>query len=315
MSPQGSQGTPATQAEPAPSSPGRGVALIILATFMFIVMDTTAKYLMRDYPVGMVVWGRYVFHVLLFVPLLLAGRGRGVLTTRRPWRQLLRSVLLLLSTIFAYLALARMQLAEVTAIFFVAPLLVTALSVPILGERVGARRWTAITVGFIGVLILVRPGSGVFGWAALLPLVTAACFALYQIVTRQISSADGPLTSLFYTALLGAVLASIAVPFQWHTPDAMGWVLLALAGFAGAAGHFFFITALTLAPASTVAPYQYVQIIWATLAGLIVFGNVPDPWTGAGAAVIAGSGLYVWQRERVRADMASDGPRPSTGSG
>lgn len=302
MSTPGSQGTPATRADvPEAASPGRGVALVLLATFMFIVMDTIAKYLTRDYPVGMIVWGRYVFHVLLFMPLLMMGRAREVVTTRRPWGQFLRSAFLLVATVLAYMSLARMPLAEVTAIVFVAPLLVTALSVPILGEHVGARRWAAVIVGFLGVLILLRPGSGVFGWAALLPLGMAVCFALYLIVTRQVSAADRPMASLFYTAALGAILASVAVPFQWHTPDAVGWGLLASAGFAGAAGHFFFIRALTLAPASTVAPFQYVQLIWATLAGLIVFGNVPDLWTGVGAAVIAGSGLYVWQRERVRA--------------
>ena len=191
-----------------------------------------------------------------------------------------------------------LPLANAHAILAITPLLVTALSVPLLGERVGIRRWSAIGVAFLGMLIILRPGQGVMHPMALVALICAAMFALYQILTRIVGRADPPLTTLFYTAVIGGIGLTLIGPFYWTAPDARGWALFALVAALGAGGHFLLIKALQLAPASTLQPFSYTILIWATVIGFVVFGNLPDLLTVVGALIITSSGIYTFARER-----------------
>ncbi|HZS81552.1 MAG TPA: DMT family transporter [Stellaceae bacterium] len=274
-----------------------GILLMVLTGALYVGGDATAKVLMRRYPVGEVVWGRFAFHLLLLLPLL-AMRGGGFLRTQRPRLQLTRSLCQIGSTVFFFLAIAVLPLATATTIAFAQPLLITILSVPILGERVGPRRWAAVVAGFVGVVVIIRP-VGVVQWAALLPLGTAAASAFYQIATRLVARADPVQVSLFYTALGGAIVASLALPFFWQAPDPSGWALMALTGTLSGAGHFCIIHAYQRAPASVLAPFTFMQLLWATGLGFALFGDLPDGWTLLGALIIVGSGLYVFYRESV----------------
>ena len=233
----------------------RGIVLMLAAGFMFVLMDATAKHLAQTYSVTQVAWARYVFHMVTLPVLFGRHRWTAVLRTPRLGLQLARSVLLLASTFLFFLAVKFIPLADATAIGFVGPLLVTALSVPLLGERVGWRRWAAVIVGFAGVLVIIRPGFGMLHWAVVLPLLVAVCFALYQIGTRVLSRTDGWTTTLFYSASVGVVAMSAAVPFQWRTPDLAGWAAMAFLGLMGSLGHLAMIRAFAAAPASTLAPF------------------------------------------------------------
>jgi drug/metabolite transporter (DMT)-like permease len=277
-----------------------GIALMVGAGFLFTVMDATAKYLGQRYPVVEVAWGRYLFATLTLP--LMASRGGGFASIRsnRLGLQLLRSLFLLGSTFFFWAAIKFIPLADATAIGFVGPLMVTALSVPILKERVGPRRWAAVVVGFLAALVIIRPGPGMANPAALLPLASASCFALYAICTRILSRSDGWATTLIWSASVGLVILSALAPFDWRTPDARGWVELAFLGLLGSLAHLLMILAYARAPASILAPMSYLQLIWSTVLGLALFGNFPDGWTLAGGGAIAASGLYVIHRERRR---------------
>ena len=276
----------------------RGIVLMLAAGFMFVLMDAAAKHLAQTYSVTQVAWARYVFHMATLPVLFGRHRWTAVLRTPRLGLQLARSVLLLASTFLFFLAVKFIPLADATAIGFVGPLLVTALSVPLLGEHVGWRRWAAVIVGFAGVLVIIRPGFGMLHWAVVLPLLVAVCFALYQISTRVLSRTDGWTTTLFYSASVGVVAMSVAVPFQWRTPDLAGWAAMAFLGLMGSLGHLAMIRAFAAAPGTTPAPLTYMQLVWAIVIGFALFGDFPDGPTLAGAAVIAASGLYVIDRER-----------------
>ncbi len=178
------------------------------------------------------------------------------------------------------------------------PLLVTGLSVPILGEHVGIRRWAAVIIGFASVLVIIRPGFGMVHWAMSLPVLTAACFALYQITTRILSRSDSAATTYFYSATVGLAVTSACLPWQWVTPDLWGWLSLAFLGAAGGLSHYLLIRAFAVAPASLLAPFAYVQLIWSITVGFLWFGDFPDLWTIGGGAIICLSGLYVLYRER-----------------
>lgn len=277
----------------------RGIYLMLLTTGLFTSLDATAKYLAQEYPVPQVLWARFSFH-LLFVAAFLGTRLSVTLRSRRPGLQMTRSVLMLITTGMFFFAVQALPLADVVAIMFVGPLFVTALSVPLLGDYVGPRRWTAVAVGFAGALIVIRPGSGIMQWIAVLPILAALSHALYTITTRQLANHDLPMTTLFYTAALGAAVTTVIVPFFWVTPDALGWMLMALLGFFGAAGHLTLIKALGYASPVVVAPLSYASLIWSVGIGFALFGDLPDGMTFLGAALIAASGLYVFYRERTR---------------
>ena len=281
-------------------APGRGILWMLLTMALFVSLDSVAKYLSESLPVLQLVWARNFFHTLI-IGVLIVPRLPAVLRTRRPGLQVLRSMLLLSATGFFFTAISLMPLATASAIMFVAPILVTALSMPLLGERVGPHRWGSVLVGFLGALIIIRPGTEAMDPAALLALGGAASYALYQITTRRLSGVDGPMTTLVYSASVGALVTSLAVPAVWVAPTPEQWLGMAMLGVLGILGHFTLIKAYENAAAATVAPFGYSNLIWATLAGFVIFGDLPDLWTVAGAMVIAASGLYIVHRERVRA--------------
>ena len=280
-----------------PQNPRRGILLMITALAMFSIGEGAVKYLMTEYEVVQVVWARYTFHALLFL-IIFSGTGiKRQIATRRPWLQLGRSILLLTATAFFFTAVRYLSLAEATSINFVSPLLVTAFSIPILGERVGVRRWLAIMVGFMGVLIITLPGFGAMHWAAVLPLGTAVCYGLYQILTRIAARTEDSQTSLFWTSAVGILVTSAAVPFWWTSPSAFAWALMVGTGLFFGFGHYLLIKGFEVAPASLLAPFIYTQLIWVTIIGYIVFGNFPDGFTLLGGLIVIASGLYVWHRE------------------
>lgn len=278
----------------------RAIGLALAGIALFGLLDMQAKVLGGHYPVAEVVWARYAGHCLLMLVVLGPRHGRGLVRTRRLGVQLTRGVLLLLSTAFFFAALSYLPLAEAAAIGFVAPLLVTLLSIPMLGERVGWRRLTAVAVGFGGVLVILRPGGALFTAAALLPLCTAVTYGLYQILTRRIGASENPVASLFYTSLVGAAAMTLVVPFIWVTPDWRHAPMFLALGICGGVGHFLMIRALQLAPVSLIAPFGYSAMIWSLLFGWAIFGQFPDGFSLVGIAIVIASGLYVAYRESVR---------------
>lgn len=279
----------------------QGIVLICFAVVFTAVMSVLFKGLTADYPVAQTVWARYFFH-LIPILILFPRRIPMLLASERKDLQFARSGLMLALTVITVITLRYMPVAEMVALNFVAPLLVTALSVVMLRETVGAHRWLSVAVGFIGVLIIIRPGFGGLGWAALLPIASAMCYAMYQILTRMVRLAADPLVALFYTAILGTLVMSAVVPFYWVEPDLRGWGMMVGVGMTAMIGHFLLIKAFACAPASTVTPFTYTELIWATIFAFAVFGDFPDLWTLVGAAVIIGSGLYILHRERMRRD-------------
>lgn len=300
---------PSTTLPPAPAGDlsardlRRGIALMLLTTFMFVSLDVLAKYITQSYPVVQAVWARYFFHAVLLV-VILGRRLPTYLPTRKPLLQLVRSALLLVTTLLFFLGLRSMKVVDASSIMFAGPLLVTALSMPLLGERVGPRRWSAVVVGFCGALVIVRPGTGMMQPAAVYPLLAVCCYAFYQIITRQLSRHDSSVTTLIYTAVVGGLVTSALLPWNWVTPDALTWLLMAGLGVLGAAGHYTLIRALSYAPAAVVAPLGYTSLLWSTSLGFLVFGDLPDAWTLGGAGIIIASGLYVLRRERTLREQA-----------
>ena len=284
-------------------SPGRGILWMLVAGVCFVGMDALAKHLTQSYPVVQVVWARYVFHFLLLA-VVLGPRLSRTMQTRHLGLQCLRSLLLLGATGLFFTALSFIPLANATAIMFVAPLVVTALAMPLLGERVGPHRWAGVVVGFLGALIIIRPGTDTMDSAAMLAFGAASCYALYQIATRRLSATEAPMTTLAYTALIGVLATSALVPFVWLPPTPPHWLAMAGLGLLGGAGHFALIKAFQFAPAATVTPFGYSNLIWAVLFGYMIFGDLPDGWTVSGALVIASSGLYIVHRERMRVRQA-----------
>jgi drug/metabolite transporter (DMT)-like permease len=287
-------------AYPAPRV-AAGIGLTILAIGLFTLMDTIGKGLSARYPVPQVVWARYVFQLgwmLLLIPRIGA---IGLVRTTRPGMNLVRGSLLAVATLFMFTAISFVPLADAYTVTFIAPLLITVFSIPLLGERVGWRRWSAVVAGFVGVLIVIRPGVGMPHWALALPLVTALGFALYQILTRKVAGTPGEtsVAMLFYVASVGAVVTTALVPFFWRTVAPLDWVPMAAMGLLGGIGHLILIRALTIAPASLLAPFVYTQIVWALVLGYLVFGDLPNVWMLLGGAVIVASGLYVFYREAV----------------
>jgi len=288
----------------------RGILLMLGAVFCFAVMDATAKYLNRYYPAPGLVWARYFVHLLMMLAIYGPRMGRDLLRSANPRLQVLRGALLMTSTLCAFLALRHLPLAETCAIGFVSPLLVTLLSVPMLGEKLSRRRLGAVIAGFIGVLIIVRPGGGLLRTAALYPLAAAFCFSTYQIITRKIAHADSPYVTLFYVALVGTIGMSVTLPFAWQTPSGYDSLLVIATGMLGGGAHFLMIRALTHAPATVIAPFAYSQLFWAMLFGLLAFGEFPDGWAFIGMLVIAGSGLFVAYGERFHVHRPALSGRP-----
>jgi drug/metabolite transporter (DMT)-like permease len=282
-----------------------GIALMLLAMFLFAALDASNKHLSQGYAIAQIMLVRFV--CFCGVALWLARRRLGVLVrSRRPWLQAGRSVLLVVEMAAFVLGLRYLPLADVHAIAAVSPLLVTALSFPLLGERVAARQWAAVAVAFLGMLAILRPGLGAFDWAAAFPLAGAALWALYQILLRVAGRSDPPETTVLYSAFVGLVAVAPFGLAEWRAPAASDWVLLLVSGLCGSAGHLAMVRAVEFCPPAVLQPFGYMLLVWAAVFGLVVFGQFPDAWTLAGAAVVVGSGVYAWLAERAS--------RPGSGS-
>ena len=284
-----------------------GILLILVAMTLVPMMDGIAKLLSARYPVMEIVWARYFFHLLILLPVVVSRYNRADLLPKRPLLQIVRGGFLLVSTILFFAAIAVMPIADALALVFVSPLLVTALSPFLLGETVGPRRWAAVITGFIGALIIIRPGVGEVDAGTLLALSAGCVYAFYLIATRKLSGTAPPLITLTYTALLGAVAMSVVVPFVWVRPPLEDLAMMMGMGGIAALGHYFLIKAVELAPVSLLAPFGYSEIVMATLIGYVLFGDFPDKWTWTGVAVIVVSGIYISLRERRHKDhLAAD---------
>lgn len=297
---------------PIPPSPGdsrSGILWMLLTFILFASLNATAKTLTLSYPVAQVVWARFAFHVLV-VAVVLGPRIPHVMVSGRLGLQVGRSLLMIVTSALFFTGLSFIPLAEASAIMFLTPILVTVLSVPLLGERVGPWRWAGVGAGLAGAIVIIRPGMGAMHLAALLPVCAAFGHAFYQISTRVLSRTDRPLTTLFYTPLVGFVVTTAVVPFLWVQPDLEGWLLMGLLGVFGGLGHFTLIKALTAAPVAIVAPFGYTNLIWATAYGYILFGDLPDGWTVLGAGVIVLSGLLIFYRETRGRKIPQGGAPP-----
>lgn len=273
----------------------RAIALLLGALFFFVMLDATAKHLGKIYPVPMLVWARYATHFALMVIFLGPSMRFRLVTTTRPARQVVRSVCLLGTTFFGIAALTRMPLAETTAIVFAAPLIVTLSARPLLGEHIGVLRWIAVLIGFVGVLLIARPGSGLVKEGVALALGGAFSYAAYQILTRQLSPTENPVTMLFYTAMIGTLAMSVALPWIWSgpLPGLLDGLMIVSLGAFGGIGHFLLTRAFRDAPASVLSPILYVQLIWATVVGWVVFDHVPDAAAMLGILTIATAGAII----------------------
>ena len=271
----------------------RGIVLFLIALLLFAALDATAKYLSAVFAVPLLVWARYMVHCVFMLATVAPSLGRELVITRHPWQLTVRALLLVGVTLFGQLALKTMPLAETTALVFVTPLLVALLASPMLGERVSRRAWLATLAGFAGVLLIARPGGAMSGSGVVYALGAALCYALYQIMTRQLAASEHPLRLLFTTALGGTVAMSFALFTHWDgtLPTGTQAVLIASLGLYGGVGHFLLIRAFREAPVSTLSPLLYVQLIWATLLGVLVFSHLPDTLALAGMVIIGASGL------------------------
>lgn len=280
----------------------RGILYMLLATLIFSAQDGLSKHLSEAANPVFVVMVR--FWALMVFALVLSSRQpggiAGQIRTARPVLQILRGVLLVVEIVVTVWIFTRLGLAEAHAIFACYPLMVVALSGPVLGERVGWRRWTAVGAGFVGILVILRPGSQVFDPAALVALIAAGMFAAYGLMTRLAGRTDGAGTSFLWTALAGGATITLIGPFFWATFAGWDWALMGLLCITGASGHFLLIKALEIAEASTVQPFAYLQLVFASLIGVMVFGESLDRWTLLGAAIIVAAGLYSFWREQVR---------------
>jgi drug/metabolite transporter (DMT)-like permease len=277
------------------------IGLIVGAMALFALLDTTAKYLSQHENPLQVAWLRYVAHAFFAAVILNPWTAPGVWRTKKPGLQILRSVLLAGTTVFNFTAVAYLQLDQAVAIAFVTPLLVAFLSGPIIGEWVSRRYLIVILIGFCGVLLVTKPGFGDFHFAYLLALANAVCAAFYNIATRFVSAYDSAKTSIAVTSLFGALALAPVMPFVWHWPESgFIWALHIATGALGGFGHFLLILAHARAPAPVLAPFIYVELLFMILTGWLVFADVPDVWTLAGAAIVIAAGLYLLTRERVQ---------------
>ena len=271
---------------------------MIGAIFCFASMDATAKYLMKEIGPAQTIWARYTVQAIL-VTVLILPKIKIYGKTKYPKLQFLRSVALMMATTLFFFAFSRLGLAEASAIFNISPVLITLGAFLFLREQIGPRRVIGIVVSLLGALIIIRPGSGVFTIYALLPLGAAIFYSTYSLVTRFVGADESPWTSLFYSAIFGAICYSIYIVFHWNPMSNNALFLTIIIGLFGTAGHICLIRALTLGEASLVAPFIYTNLLFTTIWGLVLFGNFPDFWTICGALIIVAAGVYVWARDRV----------------
>ncbi|WP_422422494.1 DMT family transporter [Pseudomonas sp. GZD-222] len=273
------------------SQPLRGILLVVVAMFLFASHDALSKYLAGFYPIIWVVWARYLVHTLLMMAIFLPQSGLRVLRTRRPGLQALRALCLLGTSLLFTTALQYIPMAEATAVNFLAPLLVTALSLPLLGEKVTRGQWVAVLVSFVGVTVIIHPGGALFTPAVLLPFGSALCFCFYQLLTRKLSGIDSPTTSNFFTGGLNTLVMSAIVPMFWQIPSLIHGLMALALGTCGMIAHLSLTQAFRHAPPAMLAPFSYCQIVFAGILGLVLFGHSPDMAGLVGIALICLSGL------------------------
>ncbi len=294
----------APAAAPGRNNTSRGAIFTMLAMLGFASMDTITKWMVADYPIGQMMWVRYAIFCL-FAWFVVRRRGlRAAVRSNRPWLQFGRALLAVVESAVFVLAFRYLPLADTHAVAATSPLIVIALGVLFLGEKAGPARWAAVAAGFVGVMLIVRPGFRELDWALLLPVAGAILWGAYQILIRLCSRTDTPETTLVWSAFVAFGATTLIGPLQWRWPDATGWALLIAIASLGALAHYALIKALDYAEAGSVQPYSYTLLVFVTILGVIVFGDIPDHWTLAGAAVIVASGLYTWHHER-RASKAS----------
>lgn len=285
--------------KPAPSAL-HGVMFVAAAVGCFAALDTTIKFVSEAVPLAMALWIRYLFQAVSTTLALLPVRGWTLARTARPALQFMRGILLLLSSALGFFSLRYLPVGEFTAIVLLTPLFATLLASGSLGERVSILRWSLVIGGFVGAMIVIRPGAQYFSWAILLPVALVAINAGYHVLTSALAKTDDAGTMQFYTGWVGAGLATMALPFAWQAISWEFWLLLMLAGVFGTLGHFLLIFAYQRAPVAVLTPYLYLQIGFATLGGWLVFSHIPDRWSLVGIAIIAAcgaAGTWVTARE------------------
>ncbi len=276
-----------------------------LAVALIAGQEAMAKYLGQSLPMLQVIGARYFGHLALMIIVLMPRHGTRLFKAKRPLVQTGRSLLLLIDTGLFFFSLTMIGLAEATAIFFSVPILVVLLSIPLLGERVEWPRLIAIAIGFVGMMVIIRPGTGAIGIGALLTFGAAFCASLFNIITRKLADEDPVPVTMFYTALAGALIMLLVVPFIWENPVSwQQWMALILIGIAGGAAHSCIIASHVFAPASTVAPFMYSQIFWALGLGYLFFGALPDQFTVLGGVIVIASGLYLLRRQQIKTDIS-----------
>lgn len=276
-----------------------GILLMVAALTCFTGIDSSAKWLVQSLPPLEVAFVRYLGHFVLVLAIYLPLYGASLWRTRALGREIWRGVFLLGSTVLNFIAVQFLPLATTSSIAFTSPLWLCALSGPLLGEKVGIRRWSAVIAGFLGVLVVIQPGTASFHWAVFLSLGMAVSVSLYAIMTRRLAGTDATETQQFYAALVAVVALAPVAFLEWRWPEGgVDWTLFLAIGFFGWLGHQLLTMAFRLAPATVLAPITYVQLVPMTLAGYLFFGDRPDVWVFVGAAIVVGSGLYVWARER-----------------
>ena len=290
--------------------PFRGILLLMSSTIFLATSDAMAKYLAKSLPPVEIAWLRFAMFVLIMLPIVI--RHPRAMKSLTPGIQTLRGVAMLASSVFFISGLQYLPIAEASATAFIAPIFVTGLSILFLAEKVGTRRWIATIVGLVGVFVIVKPGTAAFHPAAILPILSALGWACTLVLTRKMSGADSVITTMSYTALVGFLMLSAVVPLYWVTPTWQQVAIGAAIGIASTTGHWIVVLAFRYADASVLAPFSYSQLVWVTILGFLMFGEIPDVWTAVGAAIIIASGLYTAHRERVRrTKMVAAEPYPS----
>ncbi len=277
----------------------KAIIFNLLAWVMLPIMDGFAKYLSAELPVLQITWARYFFTVVFIFPLMLFFFKKYLVWTDKPKLQLIRGLILLTANISFFYSISVISLPKALTLAFVAPLVVTAFSPFFLGERVGYKRWTAVIIGFIGSLVVIRPGFVEINLASLAALGTGIMYGFYLIITRKLSTSDNPLLTLLLTGVVGAIIATTFMPFVWVSPTFNQWSIMAAIGLFACIGHLFIILSLRYADASKLAPFSYFEIVTNIIIAYYFFGDFPDSWTFLGLFIIVFSGIYISRRENI----------------
>jgi len=277
----------------------KAITFNLLAWVMLPIMDGFAKYLSSDLPVLQITWARYFFTVAFTLPIMFFFFRKNLVWTDKPKLQLIRGLILLTANVCFFYSISIISLAKALTLAFIAPLIVTAFSPIFLGEKVGFRRWSAVIIGFIGSLVVIRPGFVEINLASLAALGTGVMYGFYLIITRKLSSSDNPLLTLLLTGVVGAIIISFVMPFVWIKPTLNQWSMMAAIGIFACVGHLFIILSLKYADASKLAPFSYFEIVTNIIIGYYFFSDFPDKWTFLGLFIIILSGIYISRRENI----------------